>query len=45
MSSSLKELSPYHMTEHASRDVPTDAKLLHDEVAMNRTMIKKTLCH
>jgi hypothetical protein len=42
MSPSLKELSPYHVTEHASRDVPADARLLHDQVAANRVTIKKT---
>lgn len=42
MSRSLKELSPYHVTEHASRDVPVDARLLNDKVAVNRVTIKKT---
>ena len=42
MSRSLKELYPYHVTEHASRDVPADARRLHDQVAMNRVTMKKT---
>ena len=45
MSSSLKELSPYHVTEQVRRDVPAEAKLLHDIVAANRVTIKETLCH
>jgi hypothetical protein len=45
MSSSLKELSPYHETEQVRRDVPADARLLHDIVAVNRVTIKETHCH
>ena len=42
MSSSLKELSPYHVTEYVRRVVPADARLLHDKVAVNKVTIKRT---